>query len=496
MKHVCFHLSPLYIRKLVLLTKTPRTFPFQNVIHHNSFLNLPTILSITPDISATMSSTGYAPTQLQPLLVTLSALHLSADISTLHSLSGIEVSLPKSVTGTPVTFKAIVSESTNTNLLLKSFYDSNIRGKVFNGVEYVLSSLADLGRSCCAFTSTFGMMAGQPPLNDKMTPQFKVDGRSHVPLMHQGYFFSPDFLICDHIFCRQEYEAQFVAVLSLDFLRRYFIRAQYNKKGWMIQLPPHPPTDIRELAVYTDGCCLSNGLAAGNPEAKPAQGGYGIHFPTLPNGWDMYGALASKDGHTNQKAELTAIIRALQLIRLRNVQCEKISIFTDSKYAVQGLNEWIPHIWRSNGYRTAKNHVVVNADLFKSLDMEVSLSIERRIPVTLNHIPREQNKKADALSRLGAKSEVPSINLSNPNKGSSKEAGVEVPESIGKVGKKGVKADGIGRDGRPDFIIGSNFHEIMKPLVQWSPDGVYWVRWQSTDDPSETLKSGMESLVV
>lgn len=295
--------------------------------------------------------------------------------------------------------------------------------------------------------------------------------------MHQGYFFSPDFLICDHIFCRQEYEEIFVAVLSLDFLRKYFIQAQYNKKGWMIQLPPSPPTEINELAIYTDGCCLSNALAAGDTEPKPARGGYGIHFPTLPNGWDMYGALASSDGHTNQKAELTAVIRALQLVRLRRVQCGKLSIFTDSKYVVQGLNEWIPYLWRSNGYRTAKNHVVVNAELFKSLDVEVTLSMERGIPVTLSHVPREQNKKADALAKLGAASGMPSMTLRRPDEGSIKEAGVKIQKKMSSVSKRGAKVDRVGRDGRPDMILGSDFIEEMNSLVQWSPDGVYWAEW-------------------
>ena len=438
-----------------------------------------------------MSSTKETPTKLQPLVVTLSALHLPPGISALHRLVGTEVSLPKSQTNAPINFKAIVSESTDRSLLLKSFYDSNVRGKVFDSTEYVLSSLADYGTSRCAFTTTFGIMTGQPSLNDKTAPQFKVDGVSSVPFLHQGYFFSPTFLICDHIFCRQEYEAQFVAVLGLEFLAEYFIRAQSNGTGWRIQLPPHLPTQISELPIYTDGCCLSNGVTARDPEGKPARGGYGIHFPTLSDGWDMYGALSSSDSHTNQKAELTAVIRALQLVRRRNISCAKISIFTDSKYAVQGLNDWIPR-WRSNGYRNAKNQPVVNADLFKSLDQEDALSRKRGIPVTLSHVPREQNKKADALSKLGAGSEGPSIKLGNPKKASSEQPETEAKGKSSKEGKKGAGGEMNGNnelDGRPGLLLGKDLLEDMKPLVQWSPDGVYWAKTQS-------VTSGMEALVL
>ena len=437
-----------------------------------------------------MDTAANASTQLQPLSVMLSGLHLHPPISALHNLSGIEVFLPDSDTASSIRFKAIISETTSHSLLLKSFYDANICGKIFDGTKYVLSPMPTLKISRCAFTSPFSMMTGESRWNDRIAPQFDVDGMSHIPFTHQGYPFSPQCLICDHIFWRQEYETQFVAVLGLDFLREYFIRAQSSDKGWMIQLPPPCLVQISELPIFTDGCCLNNGNAAQEAEARPVLGGYGIHFPTLPDGWDLYGALASGEPHTNQKAELTAVIRALQIVRLRNVPCDKISIFTDSKYAVQGLNEWIP-IWRSNGYLTAKKRLVVNADLFRSLDEEVSLWINNDVPVTLKHVPREQNRKADALSKQGAFSSVPSITLSNPHKGTSKGGGDEArgkSEKDGKGGRPPKAKSGKGVDGRPDVILGKKAVEKTKPLVQWTPDGEYWVEWQSNSSSGETME--------
>ena len=446
-----------------------------------------------------MSSTKDVLTQLHPLPVVLSCLHLPAGISALHRQSGIEVSLPGSATTAPVHFKAIVSESTNRNLLLKSFYDTNVRAKAVSGTKYPLCSLADQGISRCAFTTTFGVMQGQPRLNDRTAPQFKVDGLSRVPFMHQGHFFAPAFLICDHIFCREEYEVQFVAVLSLEFLRQYFIRVQSTEKGWKIQLPPPPSTPISELLIYTDGCCLSNGQAAADPGPKPARGGYGIHFPSLPSGWDFCAALAEDKTHTNQRAELTAVIRALQLVRLRNIDCARISIFTDSKYAVQALNDWMPNLWRSNGYRTTKKQAVVNADLFKTLDAEVSLSEELNHPVTLRHVPREQNAKADALSKLGAVDSMPSMNISNPNKANNEKAGVGVKGKPAKGQKGGAGALANGNDaetGSPQMILGRPLFEQMRPLVQFSPDGEYWVECHAADGSGESLASSMEAVVV
>ena len=464
---------------MVQLIRVTHPSPPANLSHLRPEATLITVMDTTTDVSE----------QLQPLSIMLSALHLLPPISALHYVSGIEVFLPISDTASPIRFKAIISETTSHNLLLKSFYDDHICGKIFDGKKYVLSPMPTLGISRCAFTTPYSMMKGESRLNDQIAPQFHVDGGSFIPFTYQGYSFSPSFLICDHIFCRQEYETQFVAVLGCDFLQEYFIRAQSSEKGWIIQLPPPCLVQISELPIFTDGCCLNNGNAAQDPEAKPVLGGYGIHFPTLPNEWDLYGALASGEPHTNQKAELTAVIRALQIVRRRKLPCDKISIFTDSKYAVQGLNEWIP-IWRSNGYLTAKKRAVVNADLFRSLDKEVSLWIKNGVPVTLNHVPREQNRKADALSKRGAVSSVPSMTLCNPHKGTSKGGGDEARRESEKDGKgrgPSKAKTGSGEDGRPKVTLGKKAVEKIKPLVQWTPDGEYWVEWQSNSEKMEML---------
>lgn len=162
----------------------------------------------------------------------------------------------------------------------------------------------------------------------------------------------------------------------------------------------------------------------------------------------MCGSLAQADIHTNQKAELTAVIRALQLIRVRKIPCGVISIFTDSKYAVQGLNEWIPR-WRHNGYRTSHNHGVVNADLFRSLDHEVSLLKEEGIPVKIVHVPRAENRKADALSKMGAKYRGPQY----------------------EVNHQYLKASG---NCKPPAFIGRDLMVKARPVVQCNPDGMYW----------------------
>lgn len=77
---------------------------------------------------------GVQPLQVLPIL--LSALHLDSNISSLDRMSGVELSLPKSDRSVPVTFKAIIQDSTSCSLILDSFYRAHIAGEKFDGDSY------------------------------------------------------------------------------------------------------------------------------------------------------------------------------------------------------------------------------------------------------------------------------------------------------------------------------------------------------------------------
>jgi len=133
-----------------------------------------------------MSTSNNSQIQLKPYPITLSALHLSAPLSALQKQSGIELFLPKSTTNGPKRFKAIIMESNTEILIPKPFFAANIQDKIFDGIKHVKTPLANAGISRCAFTTTFGLMQGQPELHDQTAPQFNVDGLSDVPFMHQA----------------------------------------------------------------------------------------------------------------------------------------------------------------------------------------------------------------------------------------------------------------------------------------------------------------------
>jgi hypothetical protein len=114
-----------------------------------------------------MGTSTNSQIQLKPYPITLSALHLSAPLSALHKQSGIELVLPKSTTNGPERFKATIMESNTENLILKPFFTANIQDKIFDGIKYAKTPLANAGISRCAFTTTFRRMQGQPDFTIK-----------------------------------------------------------------------------------------------------------------------------------------------------------------------------------------------------------------------------------------------------------------------------------------------------------------------------------------
>lgn len=107
-----------------------------------------------------------------------------------------------------------------------------------------------------------------------------------------------------------------------------------------------------KIIIYTDGGCRGN----------PGIGGWGV--------WLRYGEYdkklkGSEPDTTNNRMELTAAIKALEQIKSRDIE---IDLFTDSKYVMTGINEWIKN-WKSKDWKTANKKSVKNIDLWQKLDI-------------------------------------------------------------------------------------------------------------------------------
>ena len=110
---------------------------------------------------------------------------------------------------------------------------------------------------------------------------------------------------------------------------------------------------------------------------------------------------------TNHRAELLALIVALEYLR-DHPQPTKIPIFSDSQYAVDGLNEHWVDKWRNHDWLNAKGKPVINQDIWEQLD---SL---RLVPATFYHLrghtdalgKKGREAQAKNLARFGADTEL------------------------------------------------------------------------------------------
>ena len=93
--------------------------------------------------------------------------------------------------------------------------------------------------------------------------------------------------------------------------------------------------------------------------------------------------------------ELTAVIKALDFFS----ESTEIEIFTDSKYVMDGITEYIKK-WKVNGWKTASKKPVKNSDLWKQLD---ALSAQHSISWNWvkGHSGHRENDIADELANLG-----------------------------------------------------------------------------------------------
>jgi ribonuclease HI len=105
-----------------------------------------------------------------------------------------------------------------------------------------------------------------------------------------------------------------------------------------------------EVEIYTDGACRGN----------PGPGGWGALLLFGEREREISGAEAQT---TNNRMELTAVIRALEALK-RPVEG---AIYTDSQYVRQGVLEWMPN-WKARGWKTADKKPVKNQDLWQALD--------------------------------------------------------------------------------------------------------------------------------
>lgn len=105
---------------------------------------------------------------------------------------------------------------------------------------------------------------------------------------------------------------------------------------------------------------------------------------------------------TNQRAELTAVKRAIELAP----RDREIVIITDSKYAISCCTEWFQN-WRRNGWQTSDKKPVENRDLVEpiihSIEQRQRLKTKTTFEWVKGHASDPGNIAADELAVAGAR---------------------------------------------------------------------------------------------
>jgi len=149
------------------------------------------------------------------------------------------------------------------------------------------------------------------------------------------------------------------------------------------------------ITIYTDGSSRGN----------PGPGGWGAVVFYDSNNQETRDKkqwvteIGGRENYTtNNRMELTAAIEALKFVSELQTANSKLQtvIYTDSKYVMQGITEWI-HNWIKKGWRTAGKKPVLNQDLWQEL-LDVSSNLDIDWEYVAGHTGDHGNERADTIA--------------------------------------------------------------------------------------------------
>lgn len=137
---------------------------------------------------------------------------------------------------------------------------------------------------------------------------------------------------------------------------------------------------MKKLDIYTDGACSCN----------PGKGGWGAVLVYKGAEKEISGA---EKQTTNNRMELTAVIKALQLLK---EPCE-VNLTTDSKYVCDAVNKGWVYGWKKKGWIKSDKKPALNVDLWEELLEQLKIH-----DVTFNwvkgHNGHPYNERCDKLA--------------------------------------------------------------------------------------------------
>ena len=138
---------------------------------------------------------------------------------------------------------------------------------------------------------------------------------------------------------------------------------------------------MKTVTIYTDGACSGN----------PGPGGWAA---ILTYGKFRREISGGEKATTNNRMELTGVIRALSLLR---EPC-RVELYSDSRYVIDSLEKGWAKSWRARGWRKADKTPALNPDLFETL-LQLTETHEIHYHWVKGHAENENNNRCDELAR-------------------------------------------------------------------------------------------------
>ena len=154
----------------------------------------------------------------------------------------------------------------------------------------------------------------------------------------------------------------------------------------------------KKILMFTDGACSGN----------PGPGGWATVLQSpLGKVREMGGA---EPATTNNRMELVATLEGLRaLAKVKSLSTKEIQLYTDSKYVIQGITEWI-HGWKKRGWVNSEGKDVSHRDLWEALE---SLIQQEKFQVEWLYVPGHSgypgNERCDAIAVAFSKGEAPNL---------------------------------------------------------------------------------------
>lgn len=155
-----------------------------------------------------------------------------------------------------------------------------------------------------------------------------------------------------------------------------------------VPLSPGPPVPMKRVSLFTDGACSGN----------PGPGGWAFILRCQKTQKELERADGQPET-TNNQMELRAVIEGLLALR---ESCH-VDLYSDSKYVLQGMQEWMAG-WKKRGWKRRDGGRMVpikNVELWQSLDQAMT-----RHEIEFHHVKGHsghlENERCDELAVAAA----------------------------------------------------------------------------------------------